>query len=105
MRILIVPGDGIGPEIAAATLLAVKALAKKFGLPLELEHAECALASMQRYGTTLRDEDIERARRADGVVLGPMSIRGIRRATRAAYTCRPFSAGSSTSTRISGPGS
>ena len=75
MKILMVPGDGIGPEIAAATLHVVKALEKKFALSVEIEHAECGLASVKRYGTTLRDEDMERARRSDGVVLGPMSIR------------------------------
>jgi 3-isopropylmalate dehydrogenase len=70
-----VPGDGIGPEITAATLAAIDALDRRFGLGVEIEHAECGLASFKRYGTTLRDEDMERARRADGVVLGPMSIR------------------------------
>lgn len=75
MKILFVPGDGIGPEITAATLQVIAALEKKFGLDLEIEHAECGLASVKRYGTTLRDEDMERARRSDGVVLGPMSIR------------------------------
>jgi isocitrate/isopropylmalate dehydrogenase len=75
VKILFVPGDGIGPEITAATLNVVEALQRKFGLDIEIEHADCGLASVKRYGTTLRDEDMERARRADGVVLGPMSIR------------------------------
>jgi isocitrate/isopropylmalate dehydrogenase len=74
-KILFVPGDGIGPEITAATLQVIAALEKKFGLDLDIEHAECGLASVKRYGTTLRDADMERARRSDGVVLGPMSIR------------------------------
>ena len=75
MDILIVPGDGIGPEITRATLTAVEALQKRFSLDLRLEHADCGLASLRKRGVTIRDEDIERARRADGVVLGPMSAR------------------------------
>lgn len=74
MKILVVPGDGIGPEITAATLAVVEALDKRFRLDVEIEQAPCGLESVRLYGTTLRDEDMERARRADGVVLGPMSI-------------------------------
>ena len=75
MDILVVQGDGIGPEITRATLTVVEALQKKFGLDLRLEHADCGLASLRRRCVTIRDEDIERAKRADGVVLGPMSAR------------------------------
>ncbi|HET9404225.1 MAG TPA: isocitrate/isopropylmalate family dehydrogenase [Burkholderiales bacterium] len=75
MDILIVQGDGIGPEITNATLTAVSALRKKFGLDLRLEHADCGLVSLKKHGVTVRDADIESAKKADGVVLGPMSVR------------------------------
>ena len=75
MDILIVQGDGIGPEITGATLAAMAALQKKFGLDLRLEHADCGLVSLKQRGVTVRDEDIEKAKKADGVVLGPMSVR------------------------------
>ena len=75
MKILIVQGDGIGPEITGATLTVVGALQKKFGLDLKLDHADCGLVSLKKHGITVRDEDIERAKQADGVVLGPMSVR------------------------------
>ncbi len=72
---LIVQGDGIGPEITGATLTVVAALQEKYGLDLRLEHADCGLVSLRKHGITVRDEDIERARKADGAVLGPMSVR------------------------------
>ena len=75
LDILIVQGDGIGPEITRATLTVVEALQKKFGLDLRLEPADCGLMSLRKRGVTVRDEDIERAKKADGVVLGPMSVR------------------------------
>lgn len=75
LDILVVQGDGIGPEITGATLKGVEALRKKFGLDLRLEHADCGLVSLNKHGITVRDEDIERAKKADGVVLGPMSVR------------------------------
>ena len=75
MDILIVQGDGIGPEITNATLTAVSALQKRFGLDLRLEHADCGKVSLKKHGVTVRDADIETAKKADGVVLGPMSVR------------------------------
>ena len=74
MKILVVPGDGIGPEITVATLKAVDAIVAKYQLELDVQEADCGLASLKRYGTTLRGEDLERAKTVDGVILGPMSI-------------------------------
>jgi isocitrate/isopropylmalate dehydrogenase len=74
MKILVVPGDGIGPEITDASLGVVEVLVSGLGLKLELEHANCGKASLGQYGTTVRDEDVARAREADGVILGPMSV-------------------------------
>ena len=36
MKILVLPGDGIGPEITDATLKVLEAARTRFGLPLEL---------------------------------------------------------------------
>ena len=75
MKILVVPGDGIGPEITDAAMMALSALQKRFKLDIEFAHAESGLASLRKHGVTVRDEDIERAKEADGVILGPMSVR------------------------------
>jgi isocitrate/isopropylmalate dehydrogenase len=74
MKILVVPGDGIGPEITDASLSVVDALVRRLGLQLTLEHASCGKASLAQFGTTVRPEDLDRAREADGVILGPMSV-------------------------------
>jgi 3-isopropylmalate dehydrogenase len=74
MKILVVPGDGIGQEIVQATLGVLDLLDKRYELGLAYETADCGLVSLQKYGTTVRPEDIERARQADGVILGPMSV-------------------------------
>jgi isocitrate/isopropylmalate dehydrogenase len=75
VKILVIAGDGIGPEITKASLAAIDALVDRWGLALTLEQAPCGLASLAKYGTTLRADDIERAKQADGVILGPMSVR------------------------------
>ncbi|MEX2582511.1 MAG: isocitrate/isopropylmalate dehydrogenase family protein [Gemmatimonadota bacterium] len=73
MRIAVLPGDGIGPEITAATLEVLTAADRDFSLGLEFEPHEIGLASLARTGTTLPDEVIEACRAADGIVLGPVS--------------------------------
>jgi 3-isopropylmalate dehydrogenase len=73
MRIMVVPCDGIGPEITAATMEVLKATDRAFGLGLEYEYEETGFASLTKHGTTLRPETIERARTFDGVILGPQS--------------------------------
>jgi 3-isopropylmalate dehydrogenase len=73
MRILMLPGDGIGPEISAATRDVLMALDKRFDLGLEVEQRDIGLASLAATGTTLPDEVMTRIPQVDGVVLGPVS--------------------------------
>ncbi len=72
-RLLVLPGDGIGPEIVAAALEVLAAADRRFGLALALDTAAIGIESLKRAGTTLPDEVVEQAMRADGVILGPVS--------------------------------
>jgi len=73
MKILVLPGDGIGPEITRATLAVLEAAGRRFELNLSFETREIGLAALKSIGTTLPDGVLERAREADGVILGPIS--------------------------------
>ena len=73
MNILILPGDGIGPEIVAVADAALTAVNKRFSLHLILDRQEAGLATLKSAGTTITDEVAAKARQADGVVLGPAS--------------------------------
>ena len=73
LHILVLEGDGIGPEIMAATLAVLRAADKAFGLDLKLAHADIGWAAHRALGTTLPDEVIEQAKAADGVLLGPVA--------------------------------
>ena len=73
MKILVLPGDGIGPEIMAATMTAVEALAERFNLELEFETREIGLAAHAKTGATLSDDTIAEIHQAHGVILGPAS--------------------------------
>jgi 3-isopropylmalate dehydrogenase len=73
MRVLVLPGDGIGPEIAAATLEVLHLVDRRLSLALSFETHEVGLARLRREGTTLPPAVLEAVRAADGIVLGPIS--------------------------------
>ncbi len=72
MKILILPGDGIGPEIMAATRAALDALNDKHGLKLAFEERAIGLASLETEGSTLPDAVIDAIEEAQGTVVGPV---------------------------------
>ena len=73
ITLLVLPGDGIGPEIVAATVEVLDAADRQFGLGLAYESADIGFASLRATGTTITDAVVERAKQASGVVLGPVS--------------------------------
>src|SRR6266571_3568111 len=73
MQILVLPGDGIGPEITDATLLVLERVTRALSLDLTFDVQEIGLASLRRVGTTFPSPVLEACRRADGVILGPVS--------------------------------
>jgi 3-isopropylmalate dehydrogenase len=71
--ILVLPGDGIGPEIVDATLVVLAALDAELSLGLDFDERAIGLAALIQEGTTLPDAVLRRAGQADGVLLGPVS--------------------------------
>lgn len=73
MQILVLPGDGIGPEITDSTLHVLRIADERYKLGLAFEQHDIGFAALERHGTTFPDEILERARTADGILLGPIS--------------------------------
>jgi 3-isopropylmalate dehydrogenase len=73
VKLLVLPGDGIGPEITAATLSVLDRANALFRLGLELQKEEIGLASLKKEGTTLPSRVMDAVCKADGVILGPLS--------------------------------
>jgi 3-isopropylmalate dehydrogenase len=73
VRLLVLEGDGIGPEIAGATLDVLRAVDAALDLGLAFEWAEIGFAALRETGTTFPQPVFEAAQRADGVILGPVS--------------------------------
>ena len=73
IRLVVMEGDGIGPEITAATLAVLRAADRVFRLGLECSPTAIGLAALRAQGTTLPDAAVAAAKAADGVLLGPVS--------------------------------
>src|SRR5262245_15439104 len=72
-HLCVMPGDGIGPEITAAALSALQAVDRLLKLDLSFEEATIGLAALKAHGTTFPEASFEAAKKADGVILGPVS--------------------------------
>jgi 3-isopropylmalate dehydrogenase len=73
MKILVLPGDGIGPEIVSVAVGVAEAANARFNLGLEFDYDDVGFVSLEKYGTTLRDETLEKAKTYDGIILGTQS--------------------------------
>lgn len=68
--IVLLPGDGIGPEVIAAARLVLEAVAGRFGARFDFSEALIGGAAMDRVGTPLPDETLSACTHADAVLLG-----------------------------------
>ena len=68
------PGDDIGPEITAASLIALEAANRKHRLDLQFQTVDVGMASYRKHGDTLTPAALEAAAAADGVILGPCGM-------------------------------
>ena len=68
-RVVLIPGDGIGPEISEATRRVIDAT----GVEIEWEVQEAGEAMIQRYGTPLPDQVLEAIRRTKTAIKGPIT--------------------------------
>lgn len=73
MQIVVLPGDGIGPEITDATLQVLERVKQALSLDLVFDVREIGLASLRSAGTTFTPSALDACRRADGIILGPVS--------------------------------
>ena len=60
MRILVLPGDGIGPEISEATLRVLHEVDRILDLGLVFDIRDIGLASLRDRGSTLPEEVVAR---------------------------------------------
>ena len=68
--IVVLPGDGIGPEIVSATLPVLTAVAKRYGHSFSFAEHDIGGIAIDRHGEPLPAATLEAARKADAILLG-----------------------------------
>lgn len=91
MKLLVLPGDGIGPEITQAAVKVLNAADSKFNLGLSCEFDDVGFDSLEKYGTTLRQETLEKAKTYDGIILALSLMQTIQSLSRAGAMYRQVS--------------
>ncbi|HVH04836.1 MAG TPA: 3-isopropylmalate dehydrogenase [Myxococcota bacterium] len=69
-QVLVLPGDGIGPEVTAEAAKVLALVAPRHGIQIALDSGLIGGASIDAHGTPLTDATLERARKSRAVLLG-----------------------------------
>jgi 3-isopropylmalate dehydrogenase len=69
-EILLLPGDGIGPEVVGAAREVVDVAAEHFGVEVRYEERKIGGAAIREEGKPVSEETLEAARASDSVLLG-----------------------------------
>ena len=70
LKLAVLPGDGIGPEIIEQAMKSVKAIAKKFNHELEYQYGLTGAVAIDRVGEPYPDETHELCMQSDAVLFG-----------------------------------
>lgn len=71
LKVAVIPGDGIGPEITEAAVAVMEAAAKKFEIALSYDSAPAAAAAVDQGLPPLPDLTLKLCTDADGILCGP----------------------------------
>ena len=69
-KIVLIPGDGIGPEIVRAAKRVLDHVSEKFGRHFIYEEIDMGGCSIDKFGVPLTDEALAKAKAADAALLG-----------------------------------
>ncbi len=74
LKILLLPGDGIGVEVTRAAVEVLHAVAKKFGHTLDLSEGLLGGIAIHKTGSPLPQETIDKALAADATMMGAVGL-------------------------------
>jgi 3-isopropylmalate dehydrogenase len=74
LKILLLPGDGIGTEVSAAAVDVLKAVTNKFGHTLEVTEGLLGGVAIHKTGTPFPKETEELALKADATLMGAVGL-------------------------------
>ncbi len=74
LKILLLPGDGIGAEVTRAAVVVLKAVAKKFGHTLDLTEGLLGGIAIHKTGSPFPEETKKLALEADATLMGAVGL-------------------------------
>ncbi len=69
-KIAVLPGDGIGTEVADGAVRVLKAIAERYGHEFTFTEAAVGGDAIDRFGTPLPEETLNVCKQSDGILLG-----------------------------------
>ncbi|WP_300752418.1 3-isopropylmalate dehydrogenase [uncultured Brachyspira sp.] len=69
-NIVVIKGDGVGPEIVDKAIDVLNKIAEKYSHKFNLEYIDMGGCSIDKYGVPLTDENLEKCIKSDSVLLG-----------------------------------
>lgn len=79
-RVVVLPGDGIGPEVVAEAVKVLRAAADAVGAKLDFAEHQVGAAHYQKTGEAFPASALEACRQAHAVLKGPAGLPGVRTA-------------------------
>ena len=71
-KVLVIPGDGIGPEVVNAAMYVIAAASSKYKVDLEIKTAEAGDVALRKHGTPMPPDTLKLADAADIIFKGPI---------------------------------
>ena len=72
-RVVVLPGDGTGPEVTEAALSVVEAVNRRFGIRMDIIRGDAGFSCIKKRGTNLPQGTIALLENSDCVLKGPMT--------------------------------
>ncbi len=72
MKILVLKGDGIGPEITDCTIRVLKKVSNKLDFNLDIIYSDIGFSALKKFNTTFPEEILKLCSEVDGIILGPV---------------------------------
>ncbi len=76
-RIVVIPGEGIGPEVVEASLKILQHVAKLEGFTLQVDYGWLGAAALEQFGTYFPQATAQLCDGSDGIVFGATSLGGL----------------------------
>ncbi len=68
-KFIVLPCDGIGPEIVDASVQVLRSVTARYKVNLELDYKTVGFDSLNKFGTTLREDVLQMSKEYDGIIL------------------------------------